>query len=308
MSDSLTSCPKAFVLGHPIRHSKSPALHQAAYRVLGEQIVYECLDTVEDQLASVFECFGPHSSTCGFSVTMPLKSAVIAYLDELTPFARAVGVVNTVYWREIEGLWRSFGHNTDVSGIVNALRQEGLLGLPARAAVLGGGGTATAALAALRFMGSTGVDVFVRDPRRAEGAQQAAQRLGMDLTFIPLAEFWSRLEEYELTISTLPAGAADKVVETGPRAHRAGYLLDVSYDPWPSKLALAYQESGGRVTSGLEMLMYQAVDQVRLFTGRSLEDYLPYEQQVLEAMRKAVDLPLTGYLPQQVSDPSALGM
>lgn len=309
MSDTLVRCPKAFVLGHPITHSKSPLLHRAAYQVLGESITYESLDTVEAQLPLVFERFGPGTGACGFSVTMPLKSAIIPFLDELTPFAQAVGVVNTVYWRKQRGTWRSWGHNTDVSGMVNALRQEGLSGTPVRAAVLGGGGTATAALAALRCMGCRQVDIFVRDPRRAERVQQTAARLGMDLVFVPLDTLGQRFGEYELTISTLPAGAADSLIDSDNRGEQtARYLLDVSYDPWPSKLASAWLESGGQVTSGLEMLMYQAVDQVKLFTGRSVEQVLPDESRVLEAMRSAVGLPLTGYTPERVSDPSMLGL
>lgn len=131
MNGQVAKCPKAFVLGHPITHSKSPLLHRAAYQVMGLDIRYERLDTRENQLAEVFARYTPQQGTRGFSVTMPLKSAVKGYLDYLTPFAQAVGVVNTVYWQQgPDGKFVSYGDNTDVSGIVNALRQAGFTGQP----------------------------------------------------------------------------------------------------------------------------------------------------------------------------------
>ncbi|MDY3049188.1 MAG: shikimate dehydrogenase [Rothia sp. (in: high G+C Gram-positive bacteria)] len=296
-------CPKAYVLGHPIKHSKSPLLHLTAYRALGLEIDYQRLDTREDQLADVFAAYGPEQGTCGFSVTMPLKLAVIDQLDQLTPFAQAVGVVNTVYWRQnAAGQLTSWGDNTDVSGIVNALRQAGLQGPVKEAAILGGGGTATAALAALKLMGAQTLSVFVRNPSRAQGLAQAASRLGLSLDFQPLSAFASSYADFEVTISTLPAGAADGLLEGVGDQLPARYLLDVSYDPWPSVLASGWEARGGKVTSGLEMLMYQAVDQVKLFTGRGRDESLPEQKQVLAAMREAVGLPPTGFEPDPVNE------
>ncbi|MGH1978898.1 shikimate dehydrogenase [Rothia sp. L_38] len=303
MSRHETGCPKAFVLGHPIKHSKSPLLHRAAYRALGVDMDYERLDTREDQLADVFALHTPEHGTRGFSVTMPLKSAVKEHLDYLTPFAQAVGVVNTVYWRhDVDGRLASWGDNTDVSGIVNALRQAGLVGNPQRAAIIGGGGTATAALAALSAMGAEGVRVFVRDASRAQGVADAATRLGLNLDFSPIDSFARSYAEFDVTICTLPAGAADQLLATANRGRSAGYLLDVSYDPWPSVLAGEWESRGGTVTSGLEMLMYQAVDQVKLFTGHDRSHPLPRQKEVLAAMRQAVGLPITGFEPESVNE------
>lgn len=307
MSASLAQCPKAYVLGHPITHSKSPLLHQAAYTALGIEMDYERLDTRENQLAEVFGRYTPEQGTRGFSVTMPLKSAVKDYLDYLTPFAQAVGVVNTVYWQQgPDGQLTSRGDNTDVSGIVNALRQAGCIGRPKHAAIIGGGGTATAALAALRAMGAENVHVFVRDASRARGVADAATRLGLHLTFLPITNFAGSYTEFDVTICTLPAGAADGLLDTAAYGEPAGYLLDVSYDPWPSVLAGEWEARGGAVTSGLEMLMYQAVDQVKLFTGHHRSHPLPRQEEVLAAMRQAVGLPITGFEPESVNEPVRL--
>lgn len=303
MSQQVTECPKAFVLGHPIKHSKSPLLHRAAYRALGIEMDYERLDTREDQLADVFSRYTPEQGTRGFSVTMPLKSAVKEHLDHLTPFAQAVGVVNTVYWRhDADGQLTSWGDNTDVSGIVNALRQAGFVGKPARAAIIGGGGTAAAALAALRAMGADGVRVFVRNASRAQGVADTATRLGLNLDFLPIDSFAEIYAEFDVTICTLPAGAADGLLATAGQGESAGYLLDVSYDPWPSVLAGEWEARGGAVTRGLEMLMYQAVDQVKLFTGHDRSRPLPWQNEVLTAMRQAVGLPVTGFEPESVNE------
>lgn len=300
--------PKAFVLGSPISHSKSPLLHQAAYNALGESIDYQRKETQGEDLPAVFAQHGPHDDTCGFSVTMPLKTAILDYLDELTPFARAVGVVNTVYWREGVKGWSVWGHNTDVSGIVNALKTAGAPAELQTGAIVGGGGTATAALAGLAYMGLKRVDVFVRNPARAHSVVETAKRLGVTVQFEPLEAFSHRCSLYEVNISTLPAGAADNLMSDTTSAQRTqlGILLDVTYDPWPSSLAQLWQERGGKVTSGLEMLMYQAVDQVKLFTGRSLEQRLPSEDKVIEAMRSSVGLPPAEVSPQMVWDPLKL--
>lgn len=287
-------CPKAFVLGHPIKHSKSPDLHGAAYAVLGEHIRYARLETGVDDLGAVFAAHGPQDATCGFSVTMPLKEAVMDYVDELSAFASAVGVVNTVYWRtDTNGTLRSYGHNTDVSGIVNALLATGASQVTRFPAIIGGGGTATAALAALAYMGAQKVRVFVRDSSRAQLVKDVAARLKLPLEFAAITDYSGLVGEHEVTICTLPAGAADELLPSQPpsESYSGHYLLDVSYDPWPSPLAVRWEAGGGAVTSGLEMLMYQALDQVKLFTGTSLEADLPKQQKVLDAMCRAVGLP-----------------
>lgn len=306
MTAHTPACPKAFVLGHPISHSKSPLLHRAAYRVLGTDCLYSRLDTDASQLAAVFDRHGTADGTQGFSVTMPLKEAVLAHLDELTPFARAVGVVNTVYWRESATGRQAWGHNTDVSGIVNALRAAGFCGTSSKPAIIGGGGTATAALAALVYLGAGSVRVFVRDESRAQALRDAAKRLGVDLEFAPLGSYAQVCSDFDLTVCTLPAGAADTLLEGANRAKKPGILLDVSYDPWPSPLASDWEALGGTVTSGLEMLMYQAVDQVKLFTGYRLDERLPREQEVVAAMRQAVGLAPRDQLPEMVWDPGKL--
>ena len=291
---------RAYVLGHPIAHSLSPALHRAAYDFLGEaNLEYDRRDTLPDDLPEIMHGVRHPKGTedapyiAGLSVTMPLKTAVIQYCDELSETACVTGAVNTVYPRGEKVL----GDNTDVVGIVNALRHAGLEPEPFKdsAAIVGGGATAISALTALHALGYRRVSVYARSLHKLGSVQEAADRLGVQLEQISLSELPQNLAErgHHPVVSTLPAHAADEWASqlTGLKGasvtHRP-VLLDVAYNPWPSVLASVWEANGGTVVSGLEMLLYQAVEQVLLFTGRELQ---PAELLgLINAMCAAVDL------------------
>ncbi|MEW1805061.1 shikimate dehydrogenase [Pseudarthrobacter sp. NPDC080039] len=258
---------RAAVLGHPISHSKSPALHLSAYGQLGAGISYTAIDVTEELLPSFMRQIRNQPGWRGLSVTMPLKTAVLSQVDEVRGVARTLGVVNTVTFEESDGGVRTVGSNTDVTGIVNALRHAGTAAAPS-AVVLGGGGTAASAVAALRDMGTRTVQVFVRDASRTGEVRRAADSLGISLEIRPLAGAASATAEADVVISTLPPRAADGLAAeiAALKTTTPGVLLDVAYDPWPSLIASVWQAGGGRVVPGLEMLLYQAVEQVRLFT------------------------------------------
>lgn len=294
---------RAYVLGHPIAHSLSPALHRAAYDFLGEQnLGYDRRDTLPDDLPEIMRGVRNPAGTeeapyiAGLSVTMPLKTAVIQYCDELSETARVTGAVNTVYPRGEKVL----GDNTDVIGIVNALRHAGLEPAPERdePAVIGGGATAISALTALHKLGYRRVSVYARSLHKLGDLQAVAERLGVQLSTVALAEFPAeqKARRHNPVISTLPARAADdwapQLADPAGASETADrpVLLDVAYNPWPSALASAWEASGGVVVSGLEMLLYQAVEQVLIFTDRTLS-----EGELLglvNAMCAAVGLPL----------------
>lgn len=295
------SVRRAYVLGHPIAHSLSPALHRAAYAYLGEaNLEYDRRDTLPDDLPAIMRGVRHPDGTeeapyiAGLSVTMPLKTAVIQYCDELSETARMTGAVNTVYPRGEKVL----GDNTDVIGIVNALRHAGLEPDPERdePAVIGGGATAISALTALHKLGYRRVSVYARSLHKLGSVQETADRLGVQLSTVALAEFPAEQKArlHNPVISTLPARAADDWASQlsglkGACATHRPVLLDVAYNPWPSALASAWEASGGAVVSGLEMLLYQAVEQVLLFTDRTLQ---PAELLgLVDAMCAAVDLP-----------------
>jgi shikimate dehydrogenase len=153
--------------------------------------------------------------------------------------------------------------NTDVAGIAEALRAAGVRSVE-RAVVLGAGGTAQAALAALRELGESAPTVLVRDPARAGALRATAERLGVTPRIVggfPDVP----LPSADVVVSTLPAGAADGLARTAwdPRT----VVLDVIYAPWPTAVAAAAAAAGCRVAGGLDVLLHQAVEQVELMTG-----------------------------------------
>jgi shikimate dehydrogenase len=302
---------RAAVLGHPISHSKSPALHRAAYAHLGVALDYTAIDVTEDELpafmARVREDVRQGESWRGLSVTMPLKAGMAREVDEVRGVARQLGVVNTVAFERPgpgdttgSGPTRLVGYNTDVAGIVNALRHAGAVSAP-HGVVLGGGGTSAAAIAALQELGAPDADIFVRDVSRATEARAAAAALGLPVRIRPLSGAAAAVARADVVISTLPPRAADTLAQElsellgrlrqelsgGTAPGRTGVLLDVAYDPWPSRIASVWQDTGGTVVPGLEMLIYQAVEQVRHFTG--LGAAVPAE--VIDVMCDAVGAP-----------------
>ena len=252
---------RAGVMGSPIAHTLSPALHRAAYVGLGlTSWRYDAVEVDAAALPAALGELGPE--WVGVSLTMPLKHAVMPLLDEITDLAQAVGAVNTVTLRE----GRRLGDNTDVEGIVVALREAGVE-RAGEAVVLGGGATAASALAALGELGASAPTLVVRSPERAASALAAAARLGLRPLVWPWVEVADVLPGADVVISTVPHGVADRLAT--PATTGRGVLLDVVYNPWPTPYARAWEASGGTVVAGLEMLVHQAVAQVRAWSGRT---------------------------------------
>ena len=258
---------RAAVLGRPIGHSLSPVLHTAAYAALGlTDWSYTAIDCGEAELPGLVAGLGP--DWAGLSLTMPLKRAALAVAGSADPLAAAVGVANTLV---LAGGERR-AYLTDAAGIATALREAGLSG-PESAVVLGAGGTAQAALAALCMLGLDEAVVLVRDPGRAGELRATADRLGVALDL--RSGLPGPLPAADLVISTLPAGAAD-----GLAPPAGAVLLYVVYAPWPTRFAAATAAAGGTVVSGLALLLHQAAAQVELMTGRPAP---------VPAMRAALD-------------------
>ncbi|GAA1894854.1 shikimate dehydrogenase [Streptomyces sodiiphilus] len=252
---------RAAVLGSPIAHSLSPVLHRAAYADLGLSTwTYGRYDVDEHGLERFVRGLGPEWA--GLSLTMPLKRAVIPLLDSMSGTAEAVEAVNTVVFTA-DG--RRIGDNTDVPGIVAALRERGVERVE-RAAVLGAGATAASALAALAHICAGEVTAYVRSTGRAAEMRGWGERLGLPVRTADWSEAREALHA-PLVVATTPAGATDSLAAEIPAA--PGALFDVLYHPWPTPLAAAWAERGGVLLGGLDLLVHQAVLQVELMTGKT---------------------------------------
>ncbi len=281
------------VLGSPVAHSRSPRIHAAAYRALGLDWRYSAVRCGEAGLRAFLD--GRGDEWRGFSVTMPLKSEAHRLANTLDPVATESGVVNTLRRLE-DGAW--FGANTDVPGLAAAIARNGLDAR--RTVVLGSGATAVSAILAVRELGAEHVTLLARNTAagrslvtRFDGTRAAVSTAPMRLVYGgsgaddgAATSVGTGQEAPSLVISTLPGPAAAQI---GIPAWLARIpLFDVAYDPWPSPLASRWRASAGEAHPGTEMLVEQALLQVRIFTHGDPALPLADEGSVRDAMRRAV--------------------
>ena len=262
---------RAAVLGRPIAHSLSPALHNAAYEALGLPWRFAAIDCGVAELPAILAAAG--SDWAGFSCTMPLKRAAFDLAAAAGERAAQAGAANTLLPFG-SGSWRA--DNTDVAGILAALAEHDVS--PSSVALLGAGGTASAALVALRELGIASCLVLVRDPARTGQLRVTAERAGVRIDVRRLDSV-DVIHSIDLLISAFPRGAADPLAAwPWPRGIT---LLDVVYDPWPTALAEAIGRTGGLTIGGHLMLLHLAAEQIRLMTNQPAP---------VEAMRTALSL------------------
>ncbi len=245
------------VVGHPVAHSLSPAMHRGAYDALGLDWEYDAADVAPGGLAG--HVSGLDARWRGLSVTAPHKRDALALADECDDVARRVGGANTLL---LDDAVRAV--NTDVPGTVAALRERGVEA-PERVRIVGGGATAASVAAAVASMGAARLELVAREPARAEQARAVAVDHGLHVDVLPLGGADGPLDVVDLLVSTVPTAAvarhAERLVAT------AGAVFDVVYDPWPTPLSTAAETVGTPVVTGLDLLAHQAVLQVRLMTG-----------------------------------------
>lgn len=237
-------------------------LHYAAYRELGLSWTYERIEVDAEGLPVLVGGLGPEWA--GVSVTMPGKRAALEFATAATPRARAAGAANTLV--HTESGWSA--DCTDVDGIMGALRAAGGFAAPpgSTGLVLGAGGTAAATMVAFAQLGVASARLVVRDPARATETLAAADRAGVCVEVVTWsgADFAELAGDASVLVSTVPP---DAVAAHASVLTRVPCVLDVIYHPWPTPLAEAVAARGGRIATGLDMLLHQAFGQVEQFTG-----------------------------------------
>ncbi|WP_254052091.1 shikimate dehydrogenase [Aeromicrobium sp. A1-2] len=249
------------VLGSPIAHSLSPAMHRAAYAELGLDWTYDAVAVEEHELPLFLRSLG--DDVRGLSVTAPLKRAAAQEAHQRSEHVELLGVANTLVVDD--GMLSA--HNTDVTGALAAMQERGLLSGIRTARILGAGATATSMAYALSTHGLSRLELVVRDPARARETQQVAERRGVEVVVRGIDE--PLTETVDLLISTVPedvAGARSRELTAAARA-----VFDIVYDPWPTTLLAAAAESGLPTVSGLDLLAHQAALQVELMTGSTVD-------------------------------------
>ncbi|MGI9432484.1 MAG: shikimate dehydrogenase [Myxococcota bacterium] len=244
------------ILLHPAGHTRSPAMHNAAFDALGIDARYLAFDVPPEALADAIR--GARAlGIRQLAISIPHKQAVLPLLDEVEDTARAIGAVNTVTWRD----GKLHGANTEWLGVVRALERETTLA-DARAVVLGAGGTARAATFGLLQRGAR-VTVLNRTPARAE---ELARALGADAggDLASLSKY-----EWDVLVHTTSVGLGDDASPVPPESLRAGtVVLDAVYEPADTRLLRDAAAKGARTVGGKWMLIEQAAVQFEMWTGR----------------------------------------
>lgn len=251
---------RAAVLGSPISHSLSPALHLAAYKFLGIGGAYSAVEVKVDELPEFLA--SRDTSWTGFSLTMPLKEAALSLAADVDDLARQIQSANTLI--KTRNGWRAF--TTDVRGFQDAFQAHNLSDFRT-VLLIGSGATARAAASACDGKDRL-IKVLHRNPLRQEAMSKAAPQSSMQ--FLP----WeSSLPIVDLVINTTPVGVADHFVsEISSRPF--GVYFEALYDPWPTKLLAHWRNLEGTTIDGLELLIYQAIQQVALMTGKAVDPLL----------------------------------
>ncbi|MEJ0014656.1 MAG: shikimate dehydrogenase [Actinomycetota bacterium] len=242
---------KAAVLGSPIGHSLSPALHKRAYEILDIPASYGAIELTPDRAKEFFERALDEDWT-GFSLTMPLKESIFDLNFTIDPIAERMRSANTLVRKGNT----FYATSTDRTGFIRLF--DGVD--KKRVAIIGGGGTARAALSALD--GTAGsIDFLLRSPSRADLLSTIA-----DQSEINFFDMKHSLRGYDLVISTVPTGASDSIASL--LDFKIPTLCEVLYKPYPTRLLAKAQSFGTHTIDGIDLLVEQALDQVLLFTGK----------------------------------------
>lgn len=267
------------LMGFPVGHSASPAMHRAAFRASGLDWLYVPLEVRPERVADAvrgLQALG----FAGANVTVPHKQAVAALVDEVAGVAAEVGAVNTL----VVGPDCIVGYNTDVEGFARAVAEAGVQLRGAVVVVLGAGGAARAAVAACRRAGSRRVVVAAR--RMEQARALAAAFPGVEVRPLEAGALGPVLQATDLLVNATPlgmqgVGQGEALLQAAPvgRLPAGAAVMDMVYRPPVTPLLAAARRAGLRAVPGASMLLHQGAEAFRLWTGRPAP---------LEAMREAL--------------------
>lgn len=254
------------LLGHPVAHSLSPSMMNAAFEALSLPYVYLACDVAPENLPAAVAGLRA-LGFAGGNVTIPHKEAVLTLLDAVTPLAAKVGAVNTVFW--LEG--RLTGDNTDVYGFLTDLQAGGFLPTGKKALLLGAGGAARAVAVALAEAGIAALVISNRTLSRAETlcASLARYYPGLAVGTIPLVvpELADAVQEADLIVSTIPFGLSAPPTFPDLPLTPAHFIYDVVYSPPETPLLAMAKKAGAQYRNGLGMLIHQGAMAFTRWTG-----------------------------------------
>lgn len=275
------------VIGHPIGHSLSPLMHNAALTELGENYVYVAFPIKPEDLATAIAGLAS-IGVVGFSVTIPHKQTIMPFLSQITPTAKLVGAVNTVWWTE-QG-WQ--GTNTDVEGFVAPLKELDRDWQKVNPVVLGNGGAARAVVVGLAQLGCPEIQIVGRNLEKLEAFKNSWSRadFNSELSVYPWQALAELIPSTTLLINTTPLGMTphldqspvEEDLMSGLSSSAIAY--DLIYTPRPTRFLQQAADQGATTIDGLEMLVQQGAAALRLWLQKpvpvdtmrqALRDFIP---------------------------------
>lgn len=256
------------LIGHPVKHSLSPAMHNAAFQAEGLDFVYICLDVDPAELPAAIKGMTALKLQ-GFNVTMPHKQAVAALMDELDESAAISGAVNTVV---IDEAGRLRGYNTDGGGMVMACEEAGFGLAGSKALIMGAGGAAAAIANALGGAGIEELHIVNRSGKNATNLRNKLQDAGLEnVQAHPLDILEGDVLDADIVVNATSLGMkdGDSLPVPAEYVHEGRAFCDAVYRPGAeTALVRLARERGARVVAGDRMLLYQGVLAQKLWTGR----------------------------------------
>lgn len=272
---------KCAILGFPIQHSKSPHLHLSAYKKIPN---FKCLYSkvaisTDSELKKILSNIiyqnvsGAKYYWLGLSITMPLKRKILKYLNKVSKIGKLTKVINTVIVKNS----KLIGHNTDVSGIFNSIKfnlEKHNISLSKlhKISILGGGATAISSIVALKFLKINNISFYLRNTKKTSEITRIANILNVNITIHDIEKLKFDLQKINFLISTIPEDSANDLVKLYFKNNKfsklinyPSILLNVAYNSSNNMLSTFWKNNKGYIISGKEMLLYQAIDQIKLF-------------------------------------------
>ncbi|MDJ0616446.1 MAG: shikimate dehydrogenase [Calothrix sp. MO_192.B10] len=259
------------VIGHPVEHSLSPAMHNAAIANLGLDYIYLPFPIAPTNLKTALDGFAA-IGVVGFSITIPHKQAILPLLSEISPIAQAVGAVNTVVRKDSQWL----GTNTDVDGFISPLRNYDHNWSQQVAVVLGNGGAARAVVAGLTQLGISQIHVLGRNVEKLQAFQQSWQNspLSVNLQVHEWKSLPKLISQTNLLVNTTPIGMYPRIgespvsIEDMANLQQGAIAYDLIYTPNPTQFLQQAQQVGAVAIDGLEMLVQQGAIALKMWLKR----------------------------------------
>ena len=262
------------IIGYPLSHALSPVIHNAAYEAMGLDARYEGWNTPPEEVAAAVERLRARDDCLGMNVTVPHKQAVMQYLDEIEETARAIGAVNTVQKRN----GRLIGHNTDRTGYIRSLVEAGCPIKGKSVLIIGYGGVERAIAYALAEAGAASIAICGRRPEGvAEALAQLRATSPYPMNLDSIADDGGALRQAvraaDIVVNCTPIGMLHTGTEgTSPvpsaMLQPGQWVSDAVYNPLETELLRLARERGAHAVDGLGMLIYQAADAIKIWTGR----------------------------------------